>query len=345
VQLADTDIWVVRAGRNGVYSDHFLDAGIVAIGWGEVGTIDRFDSDDAIRIRLDAAFPDTKVGARPVIVGMLKRFVREIQIGDPVATYDPAQRLYHLGSVQSDAELMTRKTHDQEARIEFVRKVQWLSQVPRDSLTVATRNSLGSLTTIFRISEEGSQEIRRLSLSRLGTAPDESDDQVAAPDDTDLVDIFQEYVEKSGEFVEDQISKLDWQEMQELIAGILRAMGYRTRVSPVGSDRGVDVFASPDGLGLAEPRIFVEVKHRSGAIGSGDVRSFLGGRHSGDRCLYVSTGGFSREARYEAERSQIPLTLIDMPALRTLLIDHYESLDTETRSLVPLRKIYWPIPD
>ena len=291
--LHDTDIWVVRSGRSGVYADHFLEAGVVAIGWGEVGMIGPNDVDDDIRARVASAFPDTKAGALPVIVGMLKRFVREIQTGDNVATYDPAQRLYHVGRIQSDASLMTRKTHDQDARVEFVRNVQWLSQVPRDSLSAATRNSLGSLTTIFKMSGVGSEEIHRLSTSRIRDESDASEDQVAPADDSDLVDIIQEYIEKSGEFVEDQVSKLDWQEMQELVAGILRAMGYRTRVSPAGADRGVDVFASPDGLGLAEPRIFVEVKHRSGAIGSGDVRSFLGGRHSGDRCLYVSTGGFS----------------------------------------------------
>jgi len=49
----------------------------------------------------------------------------------------------------------------------------------------------------------------------------------------------------------------------DLVAGVLRAMGYRTTVSAPGADRGVDIFASPDGLGLQEPRIFVEVKHRN----------------------------------------------------------------------------------
>ncbi len=73
------------------------------------------------------------------------------------------------------------------------------------------------------------------------------------------------------------------------------------------------------------------------------IRSFLGGRRDGDRCLYVSTGGFSKEARYEAERSQIPLTLIAMPELRELFVDYYELLDSEVRALVPLRKVYWPV--
>lgn len=51
-------------------------------------------------------------------------------------------------------------------------------------------------------------------------------------------------------------------------------------------------------------------------IGAPEVRAFLGGRRPTDRCLYVSTGGFSREARYEADRANIPLHLVDMPELR-----------------------------
>jgi len=80
-------------------------------------------------------------------------------------------------------------------------------------------------------------------------------------------------------------------------------MGYHTTVAADGSDRGADIFASPDGLGLQEPRIFVEVKHRSGSMGADELRKFLGGRRAGDRCLYVSTGGFTKAARYEAERA------------------------------------------
>jgi restriction system protein len=132
--------------------------------------------------------------------------------------------------------------------------------------------------------------------------------------------------------------------MQNLIAGILRAMGYRTTVSPRGSDRGVDIFASPDGLGLQEPRIFVEVKHRAQTQMTAEkIRAFLGGRKPGDRCLYVSTGSFSKDARYEADRASVPTTLLDLQGVRRLLVEHYEKLDAETRALVPLKRIYWPI--
>lgn len=120
-------------------------------------------------------------------------------------------------------------------------------------------------------------------------------------------------------------------------------MGYRSRVADPGGDRGVDVFASPDGLGLEEPRIFVEVKHRPGsAIGAQEVRAFLGGRQAGDRCLYVSTGGFTREARYEADRASVPLRLLTLADLRELLTELYPKLEASIAALVPLERIYWP---
>jgi restriction system protein len=78
-------------------------------------------------------------------------------------------------------------------------------------------------------------------------------------------------------------------------------------------------------------------------MSSKEIRAFLGGRKPGDKCLYVSTGGFTRDAHYEADRSSVPITLLDLPALRKLLIEHYDTLDGETRALVPLKRFYWPV--
>jgi len=87
----------------------------------------------------------------------------------------------------------------------------------------------------------------------------------------------------------------------------------------------------------------VEVKHRKNTpMGTQAVRSFMGGRQPGDRCLFVSTGGFTREARYEADRSNVPLTLLGLPDLRELLLEHYDKVDPETKRLVPLTRMYWP---
>jgi restriction system protein len=120
-------------------------------------------------------------------------------------------------------------------------------------------------------------------------------------------------------------------------------MGYKTRVSPPGSDRGKDIVASPDGFGFESPRIVVEVKHRESTVSADQIRSFLGGRHKDDKGLYVSTAGFTKDAKYEAERAAIPLILMDLDELAASIRDHYENMDAEVRALIPLTKIYWPV--
>ena len=342
---SNSDIWMVRAGRNGVFASRFLESSIVAIGWGEIGDVTASTPDDEIRRLMDEAYPDEKPGTRASWAGAVRRFVKEVEIGDPVVTYDNESRLYHLGEIRSDAERRTFVHADCEKRLEFCREVKWLDEVPRDSLLLSTSNSLGIPLTISRKSAAASADLRRRA-SRSEPNVTQDDEPPPPEDETDEIDetdAIQEYIGKSDLFIEDAIAKLDWEQLQDLVAGIIRAMGYKTRVSSPGPDRGVDIFASPDGLGLSEPRIFVEVKHRPNVrIGSQDVRSFLGGRQQGDRCLYVSVGGFTREAEYEADRSQIPIRLIAMSQLRELLVEYYEALDSDTRDLVPLKMVYLP---
>lgn len=192
--------------------------------------------------------------------------------------------------------------------------------------------------TLFRLTEEILTDVQAAleGKSSATEAEDPSDEEVSEESKRSLQ-------ENARERVKDKIVQLDDQEMEELLASLLRAMGFKATVSPVGPDRGVDVIASPDGLGLQEPRIKAEVKHRKNtSIGSPEVRSFIGVLRQGDRGIYLSTGGFTREARYEAERSNIPLTLLDLDGLARLIETHYDNFDTEARTLLPLIKVLWP---
>ena len=148
---------------------------------------------------------------------------------------------------------------------------------------------------------------------------------------------------QSTELIKDLVMSLDWDEMEELIAGLLRAMGYKTIVSPAGLDKGKDIIASPDGLGLEDPKILVEVKHRNSTMGAPNIRNFMGVLQQNNKGLYVSTGGFSKEAEYEAERSQNPITLMDIDMLVKFIIQYYDNFDNDARTLIPLTKIYWPL--
>jgi len=337
-------MWMVRAGRGASRLEEFL-SGHVAIGFGGelIGAIGPTDTRADVIERFRTAYPSWRDGKAVNAASQVYRFHREMETGDPVITYDPETRRYLFGAFTGPA----RFADSESEKAPYQRPVKWSRKIARDSLSIGTRNSLGSVLTIFRVPDEAAAEMRSVSqpLDAPETEPPEAP-EVTADDESSLDNLRQEMVDKASEFIEDLLAALDPYDMQDLVAGVLRAMGYKTRVSPKGADRGVDIFASPDGLGLQEPRIFVEVKHRiNSPMGSQDLRSFLGGRQQGDRCLYVSTGGFRKDARYEADRSNIPLRLIDLPALRELVVEHYEQLEPEVRQLVPLTRLYWPVGD
>lgn len=332
-------LWMVRAGEGGLKFDEFERDQLVSIGWPEMGDLTLLvNREDFVR-QVSSCYPGAKKAWIPGAAGQVYRFVREIKVGDALLTYNPAERAYLVGRAIGEYEYAPSVSADQPNR----RRVKWQARVLRDHLSVATRNSLGAISTLFMVPAEAAAEVLRLATGK--TVPDATkpslDVSTGAVDEA-VDDLYKDIQAKAFEFTKDRLSQLDWEDMQDLVAGLLRAMGYKTRVSPSGSDRGKDIVASPDGLGFEDPRIVVEVKHRGAAMGSQEIRSFLGGRHDRDKGLYVSTGGFTKEARYEAERGRIPITLMDLDDLVKSLLDHYERMDTDAQRLIPLRKLYWP---
>ncbi len=324
--------WMIRSGQGSEHIEAFLEHGLVAIGWPALGELPAGIKKEEILQRYAEKYPQDREGRRTGAVGQITRFLSEIQLGDRVVTYDRDRRTYILGEVLSDYEWRP----DAIKSLPQARKVKWTHEADRDALGTTTRNTLGAIQTLFKVSGDAAKDLTAHARERGHRAaePVRQPPAKAGQDEEALTALVNETIEKADEFIEDAISDLDWQQVQHLVAGILRAMGYRTAVSEAGPDRAVDIRASPDGLGLQEPRIFVEVKHREAQMGSKEIRAFLGGRKKGDKCLY--------DAMYEAERADVATTLINMPSLRRLLVEYYETLDPETRALVPLRRLYWP---
>jgi restriction system protein len=330
-------MWMVR-NNGGEYADEFLKQKIVGVGWKEAGPLNELRTRDQIIDQVKTTWPHWKPLKAVVSGSQLNKIVNVMKTGDRVMTYDPSKRIYHVGRISGDYKF----DGDADDILANRRPVEWKGQVSRDDLSTPTKNSLGSALSVFEVPEAAESEVERLLAGGKAVIPT-PEAFVGSESDVTTQYLLDELRAKAKEFIKDKIVDLAWEEMQELIAGILRAMHYKTRISPQGSDRGKDIVASPDGFGFEQPRIVVEVKHRPNQpMGSQDIRSFLGGRHKDDRGLYVSTGGFSKEAKYEADRASIPLTLMDIDDLVEAVIEYYEQLDLDTRTLLPLTKIYWP---
>jgi len=136
-------------------------------------------------------------------------------------------------------------------------------------------------------------------------------------------------------------------DLQDLVAGLLKALGYHIEwVSPPGKDGGIDIIAHTDPLGTQPPRIKVQVKGGSQRIDLQTLNSFLAVVDSGDVGLYVSIGGFTRDAE-DAARKQTSrkITLINAERLVELWIEAYDKLDQKSRQRLPLSPIYFLTPE
>ena len=322
--------WMIRAG-GGDLTDKFAE-GLVAIGW-DVGDLTTVRSQDELRAKYVGAYPKDKQGKASGAVAMLYKFRHDIKRGDWAVTYNPEKREYWVGEVASDY------IFEEPAEYQHIRKVLWKHHVTRDALKPESKNSLGSTLTLFSVNADVLDDL--LSAAKgMGKPPVVADGE---SERQQWQQIKQDLVGKAHELIKDKLLDLSEEEMPELVAALLRAMSFKTRISPKGPDRGVDVIASPDGLGFQEPRIKVEVKHRRNEqMGSQQIRSFLGALRPGDKGLYVSTGGFSKDAKYEADRANVPVTLVDLDELAKLVVDYYARFDSEGQTLLPLVRVYWP---
>jgi len=135
-------------------------------------------------------------------------------------------------------------------------------------------------------------------------------------------------------------------EFQDLVAALLRGMGYYTPfVAPKGKDGGVDVIAYRDPLGTQSPRIQVQIKHKEAAASVQEVRQLMGLlQKEGDVGMFVSTAGFSPDARAAARGSHIHVELVDLNRFISLWQEFYDRLKDEDKVLLPLRPIYFLAP-
>lgn len=326
--------WIVRAGKGGVRAAEWISGGYIAIYWNLGGADITSLSKADVKALYRSNYPDASRQAIAANASMIYRFGNEIREGSTVVMYDPSSRLYHIGTVSGPCVFVPANDSDDNDG-SYRHEVVWNTTAPRDALSARAKHSLGSISTLFAVSDDALKELKEASE---GKVPEQFDDI----DDEDSSEAREATAEDGIERIKDRVLQLTWDDMEHLVAGVLRSMGYKTSMTRRGSDGGRDIIASPDGLGLESPRIIIEVKHRKEAMGAPALRSFIGGLRASDSGLYVSTGGFTKEAVYEADRAVMPIKLLDLDQFVRLIVDNYDNADMETRAILPLVRIFWP---
>jgi len=130
--------------------------------------------------------------------------------------------------------------------------------------------------------------------------------------------------------------------MAWLVEKVLNAQGYTTFRSPEGPDYGVDILAAPGPLGFGQPRIAVQVKSSDLPVDRATVDQLIGTMQNvhADQGLFVSWGGFKSSVDRETARQFFRVRLWDQQTLIDELLEHYDKLDEDLRTELPLKRIW-----
>ena len=199
----------------------------------------------------------------------------------------------------------------------------------------------------FKDPEKFTSEVRRLYRQWAANRPEPSDE--VAEEEAEAADItgtFEEAEESAWIDIERHLRSMGPYDFQNLVAALLRAMGYHVSwIAPPGRDGGIDILAHTDPLGINMPRIKVQVKRRTDKISVEGLRSFMAVLGDQDVGLFVSAGGFTREAEHEARtQEKRKITLLGLEQLFDLWLEHYAKVDEADRQLLPLKPVYFLAP-
>jgi restriction system protein len=322
-------LWGIHAGKTGDAESIFEKKNVVAIGWEKIGDLSKYHSRAEYKKRYEEIYPNEKAGAIPVSAGQLYRFVREMKVGDIVVF--PLKRTAEiwLGRVTGDYKYEPSDAYPNQ------RAVEWFKKFPRTKFSQGALYEIGSAMSFFQV-KNYADEFQAALEGKAVEAPtvEEEDETISVVAD----DIEQQ----SRDFVLKQIhQKLKGHGLAEFVGHLLNLMGYQTTVSPPGPDRGIDIKAHKDDLGVTPPTIIVQVKSGEGEVNEATVSELSGKVSEKDFGLFVSSGGFNKRAR-DFAFSKRNLKLIDGDALVALVYKYYPQLDAKYKGIIPLRSVYIP---
>lgn len=322
----DTRVWGIHTQDDKL----FLTDNKIAIGWHVFGNLSQVEATrTAFKERYIEAYPDAKKGSVPTSSGMLFRFMHEAQIGDYVIFPSKSDRKINIGVIESDY-------HYAPSAGEYVqqRNVKWLRHLPRTFFSQGALYEIGSAMSFFAVKNYADEFLSALDkdFNKHVSETSEEDESVAATAD--------DIIESTRDFILKELNKnLKGYDLEEFVADLLRAMGYRTTVSPHGGDSGIDITAYKDEL---PPRIVVQVKSQDSDIKETTIQSLKGAMREGDYGLFVTLSNYTKNAQKYLDNTPI-IRGINGTELVDLILKYYEDLSEKYRKMIPLKMVYIPV--
>lgn len=123
----------------------------VCIGWSAMGDLSGLKTTEDIAALYEQHF-DKNNRAKGQDVGMIRRFLKEVQVGDYIIFAETSE--FHIGRIESDYYYDDTNYPDQDPDYTNNRKVKWLKKhIARKEISTAMHNSLATAMSIFGIND------------------------------------------------------------------------------------------------------------------------------------------------------------------------------------------------
>ena len=309
----------------------FLNKSIVGLAWDSFGDLTKIDNDrDAFKEHYAEVYPDAKKGKINTSVGMLYRFLNEVEVGDYVVFPSKVDRKINIGIIQGDYYF-----DDNDEWCLHRRKVKWLKHIPRTAFSQGALYEAGSAMTFFMVKNYADEYLA--ALEKNFKANDNND----GGEDETVGATAEEIKEATKDFIIKELSRqLKGYDLEDFVADLLEAMGYKAEVSPHGGDSGIDIIAYRDEL---PPRILVQVKSGDNNIRETTIQSLKGAMREGDYGLFVTLADYTKNALKYLESVPI-IKGINGSELVDLILDNYGHLSDKYKRMIPLEMVYIPVP-
>jgi restriction system protein len=276
---------------------------------------------------------------------LLAKYPDGLQARDALAQLATAVELseYEAGEFESGGRRFDKIVRF--ATVDCVKAGWLLKQKGRWFITDEGRAAYESLKDPEAFYREAVRLYHQWKRSQPDTSSEEDESSVTAAKEISIT--FEQAEEQAWNEIQAHLRSMPPYDFQELVASLLRAMGYFVSwVAPPGKDGGVDILAWSDPLGTRPPRIKVQVKRYSDNIRVDGLRSFMALLGDEDVGLFVTTSGFTKDAQDEARtQEKRKVTLVDLERLFDLWVEHYGKLDEAARRRLPLQPIHFLAPE
>ena len=336
-----TRLWLIRLGKNGEFEGAALENSVLTIGFGIAEDISGLKDRDALIAKMAETFPNDKPNRHRNFGAQVNQLINIAQTGDLFVTPFKTTSTIGIGRIAGP--------YKPGPNGEITRAVEWLkTDLPRETFKQDLLYSFGAFMTVCEITRNNAlarvqQVLKTGSDPGDGTAPAATKPGATIESTIEAEDQPVNLEEAARDQIVRRIASVfTGHDFTRLVAAILTAQGYKTRISPPGADAGIDIVAGNGSLGLDAPRVVVQVKSGKIVVDQPTLQALIGSIQDthADHGLIVSWGGYTSAVQRRVNELFFRVRLWGREELIDNLLTTYDRLPEDIRAELPLRRMW-----